>query len=58
MGIHRMFLEVRQSNAAAIGLYAAYGFARTGVRKRYYPDTNEDALVMTLAMAEARQEPS
>ncbi|EPR42305.1 ribosomal-protein-alanine acetyltransferase [Desulfovibrio sp. X2] len=58
MGIHRMFLEVRQSNAAAIGLYAAHGFVRTGVRKRYYPDTNEDALVMTLTMAEARQEPS
>ncbi len=51
MGIDRMFLEVRRSNEAAIGLYTAFGFVRTGIRPRYYPDTNEDALVMTLAMS-------
>lgn len=48
--INRVFLEVRRSNIAAIGLYEAHGFAPTGVRARYYPDTNEDALVMTLEM--------
>lgn len=39
-------LEVRRSNAAAIGLYAAYGFSTIGVRQRYYSDNQEDALVM------------
>ena len=58
MGIHQMFLEVRRSNVAAIGLYASFGFERTGVRPRYYPDTKEDALVMTLELATAHGEKS
>lgn len=45
MGIEQAFLEVRRSNAAAIALYEAYGFLQTGVRKKYYSDTQEDALV-------------
>jgi len=40
-------LEVRASNDAAQQLYAKYGFARLGVRKRYYTDNNEDAVIMT-----------
>ncbi|WP_158678972.1 ribosomal protein S18-alanine N-acetyltransferase [Pseudoalteromonas sp. T1lg75] len=40
-----MFLEVRESNVAAIALYEAYGFITNGVRKKYYPD-GEDALLM------------
>ncbi|MBS3798176.1 ribosomal protein S18-alanine N-acetyltransferase [Pseudoalteromonas sp. BDTF-M6] len=40
-----MFLEVRESNTAAIALYEAYGFITNGVRKKYYPD-GEDALLM------------
>ena len=39
-------LEVRVSNAAAIGLYEKYGFKSLGVRKGYYQDNNEDALIM------------
>ena len=39
------FLEVRESNAAAISLYEKYGFSQYGVRKRYYAD-GENALVM------------
>jgi ribosomal-protein-alanine N-acetyltransferase len=39
-------LEVRPSNLAAIRLYERYGFARMGVRPRYYSDNQEDALVM------------
>lgn len=50
MGIKRGYLEVRRSNIAAQGLYAAFGFAEVGVRKRYYPDNKEDALVMRLEM--------
>ena len=40
-------LEVRESNLAARGLYDAFGFAVTGRRRRYYPKTDEDALIMT-----------
>lgn len=45
MGMQRATLEVRCSNFAAIGLYEKLGFGRCGRRKRYYPDTGEDALV-------------
>ena len=48
MGIQRGYLEVRRSNAAAKSLYGAFGFTRAGVRKRYYPDNREDAIVMRL----------
>jgi ribosomal-protein-alanine N-acetyltransferase len=39
-------LEVRTSNLAAQHLYRRFGFAPVGVRKNYYQETNEDALVM------------
>jgi [ribosomal protein S18]-alanine N-acetyltransferase len=39
-------LEVRLSNRAAQDLYRRFGFAPVGVRKNYYAETNEDALVM------------
>jgi [ribosomal protein S18]-alanine N-acetyltransferase len=41
-------LEVRPSNAAGMALYRGLGFRLTGVRKRYYRDNGEDALVLTL----------
>ena len=40
-------LEVRQSNRAAQALYEKYGFTKAGVRRRYYSDDGEDAVVMT-----------
>lgn len=40
-------LEVRVSNIAAQNLYQKYGFMAAGLRKRYYSDNNEDALIMT-----------
>lgn len=40
-------LEVRVSNVAARALYAEYGFYEVGLRKRYYSDNNEDAVIMT-----------
>jgi ribosomal-protein-alanine N-acetyltransferase len=43
-------LEVRVSNTRAIGLYRKHGFKGVAIRKRYYSDNGEDALVM---MAEA-----
>jgi ribosomal-protein-alanine N-acetyltransferase len=41
-------LEVRPSNAAALALYRGLGFRLTSVRKGYYRDDCEDALVLTL----------
>jgi ribosomal-protein-alanine N-acetyltransferase len=40
-------LEVRKSNEGAQLLYEKYGFSRVGLRKRYYTDNNEDAVLMT-----------
>ncbi len=40
------FLEVRQSNAAAIQLYEKMGFSHIGRRPGYYADSGEDAIVM------------
>lgn len=39
-------LEVRVSNEKAIHLYEKFGFKSLGVRKKYYQDNNEDALIM------------
>jgi [ribosomal protein S18]-alanine N-acetyltransferase len=39
-------LEVRVSNAGAITLYERLGFERRGVRRGYYTDNREDALIM------------
>jgi len=39
-------LEVRSSNAGAQRLYARFGFAEAGVRKNYYTDVGEDAVIM------------
>ena len=41
-------LEVRVSNTVAQNLYVKYGFEEVGVRKRYYRDNGEDALIMTV----------
>lgn len=39
-------LEVRKSNTVAQSLYVSLGFIKLGVRKRYYEDNGEDALIM------------
>ncbi len=41
-------LEVRAGNEAAIKLYEKLGYVQVGVRKGYYPDNKEDAIVMWL----------
>ena len=45
-GATSLTLEVRISNHAAQGLYRQFGFVPAGIRKGYYVETNEDALVM------------
>lgn len=42
-------LEVRASNTPAIGLYDSLGFEKAGVRKRFYANPKEDAVIMTLS---------
>ena len=46
-GLSFVTLEVRESNAAAIALYASEGFALVGRRKNYYERPREDALLLT-----------
>ena len=45
-GARNMTLEVRVANTGAQALYHRFGFAPAGIRKNYYSETNEDALVM------------
>src|SRR5207247_7384072 len=46
MGAHAVSLEVRVSNWGAQRLYGRFGFRPVGIRKNYYQETGEDALVM------------
>jgi ribosomal-protein-alanine N-acetyltransferase len=45
-GVTGLSLEVRMGNPAAQALYRKFGFVPAGVRKNYYAETNEDAMVM------------
>ena len=45
-GLESTFLEVRSRNLPAIKLYTAYGFTQIGVRKNYYKDPSDDAIIM------------
>jgi len=45
-GATAMTLEVRMSNVGAQALYQEFGFAPAGIRRNYYPEVNEDGLVM------------
>jgi ribosomal-protein-alanine N-acetyltransferase len=46
LGAERMTLEVRVSNTIAQRLYAKLGFIPAGLRKQYYTDNGEDAIIM------------
>ena len=48
----KVFLEVRESNEAAIAVYKKQGFKEIGKRKRFYQDPEEDALLMELILNE------
>ncbi|MGH9104925.1 MAG: ribosomal protein S18-alanine N-acetyltransferase [Acidimicrobiales bacterium] len=47
-GCSAMTLEVRMGNLAAQALYRKFGFVSAGIRRNYYPETKEDALIMWL----------
>ena len=46
IGSHALMLEVRVSNAPAIGLYEKMGFLQVGLRKNYYRNPKEDAMIL------------
>ena len=52
--LEQISLEVRVSNAAAIGLYQRFGFDAAGVRKRFYRNPSEDAAVMLLNLQDQK----
>ena len=45
-GANCVFLDVRESNAAGIKLYESLGFEHIGIRKNYYSDPTENAILM------------
>lgn len=45
-GIAKLFLEVRASNDHAAEIYRGFGFAEVGLRRNYYDEPKEDALIM------------
>ncbi len=49
-GMERFFLEVRAGNEPALHLYEKTGFARAGVRKNFYEQPVEDAVIMIKVM--------
>ena len=53
-GITAMTLEVRLSNYGAQALYKKLGFEASGIRKEYYQDDKEDALIMWRELVEER----
>ncbi|MFH1068463.1 MAG: ribosomal protein S18-alanine N-acetyltransferase [Candidatus Glassbacteria bacterium] len=53
-GVEALFLEVRCSNVRAVDLYERYGFTRIGLRRGYYSQPVEDALIMKLDLRKAR----
>jgi len=49
-GTRNIYLQVRPSNAPARALYDELGFKPVGIRRRYYRDNDEDAMVMRLEL--------
>ena len=52
IGAKAIYLEVRESNRAAIALYEKWAFTEEGRRKSYYKDPEEDALVLKFSFPE------
>lgn len=45
-GLENLFLEVREHNTPARRLYKSYGFREIGVRKNYYKNPDDNAIIM------------
>ena len=46
-GVRKFYLEVRESNQAALALYEKLGFQREGIRRDYYEEPKENAVLMS-----------
>lgn len=55
LGANLITLEVRASNTDAQKLYAKYGFVRMGLRRGYYTDNREDAVLMSIEDVKSAQ---
>ena len=51
-GVAAVYLEVRESNTGARNLYRSAGFTEIGVRKKYYQNPTEDAVLMMKKISE------
>ena len=47
LGVSRLLLDVRESNGPAIAFYVGYGFKKDGIRKKFYVNPVEDAILMS-----------
>jgi ribosomal-protein-alanine N-acetyltransferase len=54
-GVREAYLEVRESNSAAITLYQSAGFRPVGLRPDYYRNPREDALVLRAPVGGSRE---
>ena len=55
LGAERFFLEVRKGNAAGRALYTSLGFVECGIRKGFYDNPKEDAVLMMWEASELSQ---
>lgn len=55
-GAHFLSLEVRPSNEVAKNMYRSFGLQEAGIRKNYYPDNGEDAIVMWVNLLEVKHD--
>jgi len=55
-GCEDIFLEVRESNASAIALYESCGYVKTGMRKGFYKNPREDALLYKKSLTNGRED--
>ncbi len=53
-GVQLITLEVRRSNYQAISLYRNFQFQPQGIRRRYYTDSGEDAIIMGLNLGDRK----
>ncbi|MEE2903097.1 MAG: ribosomal protein S18-alanine N-acetyltransferase [Myxococcota bacterium] len=53
-GVREVFLEVRQSNEGAIQLYRELGYVQFGVRRKYYRNPVEDAILLKLPLTDCQ----
>ncbi len=51
-GMEKALLEVRQSNQKALNLYQKFGFKVDGIRKNYYHDNRENAILMSVSLVD------